>query len=334
MFRKFLPLLLLALAACDPCSGLGSCGTAQVRYQGFLSRSIGFPQGPAEGVRVRFVRTGGVKLESDTLVARSDSAGKFYFESRALEEGQVDGDLWIYPPDPIPPVRKPVHLATSRAPGEVRQFGEIRIPFPYFGYEIKLFFGANREPAVGVEARFRRTGGVPLAVPDTFTVFSDERGIIFLRPRSTTYGEVTGDLTIYPPLPYKEIHFPNFTMKSFVVDRADSTIMVQLGPRLPYSIIFVWSDTGQGAEGVEVEFDRTGGIPVSPERLVTRSDRFGTVHIDPAPLRSGEVVGDLVVRPPAPGRGFTVHDFRLSTVDDNRDYMLLGYWAITRGGTQ
>lgn len=333
MLLRLLPFLLLALAACDPCTGLGSCDTAQVRYQGFLTRSIGFPKGPAEGVVVRFVRTGGVRLESDTLTTRSDSTGRFVLESRAREEGQVTGDLWVYPPSPIAPVRVPVRMATSRAPGEVLQLGEVGIAYPYFGYEIKLFYGANRQPAVGVEARFRRTGGVAID-PDTFTVVSDRGGTLFLRPRASTYGDVTGDLTIYPPPPYKEIRFPNFTMKTFTTDRADSVVAVQLGTSLPYSIIFVWSDTGRGAEGVEVEFIRTGGIPISPAHFVTRSDRFGTVHVDPAPLLSGEVVGDLVVRPPAPGRGYTVRDFRLRTVEGAPAYMLLGYWSIPVEGSR
>lgn len=333
MFRKLFPLLLMALAACDPCTGLGSCDTAQIRYQGFLRRGIGFPQGPAEGVMVRFVRTSGVKLASDTLVARSDSTGRFMFESQAQEEGQVMGDLLVYPPGPIAPVRKQVRMATTRAPGEVLQLGEVKVAYPFFGYEIKLVFGATQSPVEGVEARFRRTGGIRID-PDTFTTVSDASGTLFLRPRASTYGDVIGELTIYPPPPHKEIRFPDFTMRTFVTDRPDSTVTLQLGSRLPYSIIFVWSDTGKGVEGVEVEFVRTGGIPISPARFVTRSDRFGTVHVDPAPLRSGEVVGDLVVRPPAPGRGYTVHDFRLTTVDDNRSYVLLGYWGIPVEGAK
>ncbi len=82
MLRKLSLLLVLALPACDPCTGVGACDGPQVRYEGTVNKLFSNPQGPAEGIRVKFVRTAGVELEADSLVAHSDATGRFRLEGR------------------------------------------------------------------------------------------------------------------------------------------------------------------------------------------------------------------------------------------------------------
>lgn len=319
----------LLVAACDPCTGVGSCVAPQLRYEGVLTRKFGYPAGgPAEAVTVKFVRTGGVQLESDTLVATSDAKGRFLIEGRATREGQVIGDLVIMPPGPIEPIReRGLQLATTRAPGEVLRLREREIPYPYFSYSVALHFRATGQPAAGVEAVFRRTGGIRLN-SDTLRLTADPRGFLLIRPTTLEHGIVTGELTVYPPPPYKPIVLPDLRLRTAVTEHADSVIRVGIGSRLPYMVQFLWADTDEGVEGLEIEFVRTGGVPISPATYRAVTDRFGSVAIEPAPLASGQVVGDLHVRPPAPGRAFTVPGLRLSTVEDDRPRIYLRFWKV------
>jgi hypothetical protein len=328
MLRAILPLLLLVTAACDPCAGVGTCSVPQVRYEGILNKLFANPPGPAEGIRVKFVRTAGVEIEADSLVGRSDAEGRFRLEGRTRGEGEVSGNLWIYPPDTIAPVRvEGVRMLTSRVPGDLRRLGEWKVPYPHFSYQGVLYYRATGRPATGIEVKFRRTGGIPLD-SDTFRVVSDQFGHFNLRPKTSIPGEVTGEITIFLLPPYKPYTIKELKLTTFLEPRPDSLIRIGIGSRLPYSAILVWENNGQGVGGVEVVFQRTDGVLISPERFVTSTDQHGTVHLNPAPLTSGEVVGDVYVRPPPPGRAFVIRDLRLKTVDDDRAHELLGYWGV------
>lgn len=329
--RWILLLPLLLLAACDPCSGLGACEAPQVRYAGTVSKR--FPGGPAEGVRVEFARTGGVELEPGALEGRADAAGEFILQGRARAEGEVVGTLSFFPPEPIPPVRiEGVRLATSRAPGELRKLGDWKVPYPYLNYQVELRHLATGKPAAGVEVEFRRTGGIPV-YPDTFRVTADERGFVLLRPRTSMVGEVVGELEVFPLPPYRAFTVPSVRLATFVEEGQTSVLKVRVGSHLPYWISLVWKETGQGVEkgrgieGAEVEFRRTGGILIFPERYTSRSDRFGTAGLHPVPLSSGEVVGDVVIRPPPPGRDTTVTGVRLKTYEQEYVHWL-GWWEV------
>lgn len=329
MFLRLCLLLLpLLTTACDPCSALGSCGAPQVRYEGRLEKAFGPAAGPAGDVRVKFVRTGGVELESDTVGARSGPDGRFLLEARAEAEGQVVGDLWIYPPEPVEPVRvEGVRMATSRAPGEVRTLGEWKVAFPYFAYQASVYYRATREPARGVEVEFRRTGGIPVH-PDTFRVTTNQWGEATLRPRTEVYGEVVGELVVHPLPPYAPFTVRDVRLRTFVTERVDSLIRIGIGSGLPYAVHVFWEEDRTPAEGVELEFRRTSGVPITPERFTSRSDRYGTAWLNPTPLAPGEVVGDVTLRPPPPGETVVLRGVRLPTVEDDRVPGILYAWGI------
>lgn len=331
MLWRLFPLVLLFLAAaCDPCTGLGSCVSPQVRSEGEIRRGVGIGRDPrpAEAVPVKFVPTGGISLEEDSLVARTDSAGRFRLEGRARGEGDVVGDLWIYPPAPVEPVRiRGVRLRTSRAPGNVHPLGSWKVDSPYLGYQFYLFYRSTGKAAPGVEVTFRRTGGVPLEA-DTLRLTSDARGYVILRPTVSTHGDVVGDLTVHPLPPQRPVVLRGLSLRTFTTERYDSVIPVGIGFGLPYSAIVVWEETGQGAAGVEVEFHRTGGVPIYPDPFITRSDEHGTILLNPTPLAQGEVQGNVILRPSGGAQQVTIRDVRLRTVDDNRSPVLLGFWGI------
>jgi hypothetical protein len=331
MMSRLLPaVLLLLMGACDPCSGLGSCVAPQVRYEGILTRGIGLGREgpPAAGVKVKFVPTGGISLREDTLFGSSDEEGRFTLEGEAEGEGVVTGELIIYPPTPIAPVRiGGVRMATSRGVGDLRRLGEWRIPFPYLAYQFHVYYRANGEPARGIEVEFRRTSGIPIQ-PESFRTTVDERGYVIVRPEIGAQGVLIGDLTVNPLPPRQPFTVRGLRLATVTEERFDSVFQIGIGQRLPYSAIVVWANTGAGIEGATVEFRRTGGVPIFPEKFVAKSDRFGTVQLNPTPLAPGEVRGDVVITPPAPGVAITLPDVRLATVEDDRATMLLGYWGV------
>lgn len=332
MMLRWLSLLLLVLsAACDPCAGIGACAEPQLRYTGIVTTL--FPDYPARDVRVEFVRRGGVGLADAKLTAVSDSAGVFVLEGRAQEEGKVTGDLVFYPPSPIAPVTiTDVEMSTARAPGELRRLGTWMIQYPFFAYKGALFHrNDGQPPAKGIEVEFRRTGGIPI-YPDTFTVLSDERGHFDLRPKTSVSGEVVGDVTVHLLPPYQPYVVRGLRLSTFTIPRIDSLIPLPIGYGLPYSALLTWEVGGRPAVGVEVEFRRTGGVRIYPERFVTRTDAFGTVLLNPAPLESGELVGDVVVRLPAPrGEVVVIPGLRLRTVEDSRPTQFLGFFRVPGG---
>lgn len=301
-----------------------------MRYQGELVRSIGagLDPVPAESIAIAFIPTSGVPLQVDTLRTRSDSTGRFTIELPTEAVGEVTGDLVFYPPSPIPPMRvRGVRLHTSRAEGDLRSLGRWEVRYPYFGYQIYLHYRANGKPAAGLEAVFRRTSGIPI-FPDTFRMVSDPRGYLLLRPGADRFGEVTGDLTVTLLPPRAPLVIRDLKLTTFLEERFDSVVSVGIGSRLPYSAIIVSAKTGKAVAGAEVEFKRRGGILIYPEHFVAKSDSYGTVHLDPVPLESGELRGDFIVRPPSPGDSLVIRDVRLPTVEDDRVYELLGFWGV------
>lgn len=332
MTRWPIPFLLLALSACDPCSGVGTCLSPRIRYRGEVFRGVGrdMEPVPAAGVSVRFVPTGGVTLANGSLRTTTDPSGAFMLDAMAEREGEVRGDLWLYPPSPLDSVRvADVVMSTSRAPGDRHFLGRWVVPYPYLGFQFHLFYRATGMPATGAEVTFRRTGGVPVA-PDTFRARADARGYVVLRPGTTSMGELVGDAVIHLLPPRQPIELKGLRFPTFVEQRYDSVVEVGIGARLPYAAIIVDAVTGKGVADVEVEFRRKGGVLTSPERFVARSDAFGTVRLDPVPLQSGEVRGDFIVRPPSPWKSDTIADVRLKTVEDERAYEILGYWGVKR----
>jgi hypothetical protein len=284
---------------------------------------------PAESIPVAFIRTGGVELDQDTLRATTDADGKFVLTMPAGSGGEVVGDLVFTPPTPIPAMRVPdVHMRTTRAAGDLYELGKWKIDYPYIGYQIFLHYRATGKPAAGLEAVFRKTSGIS-TTPDTLRMVSDARGYLILRPEVSAVGTVTGDLTVNLLPPRAPLVLRDLRLSTFQEERYDSVISVGIGLRLPYSAIIVSAATGSAVAGAEVEFERTGGIQIYPEHFVARSDEYGTVHLDPVPLEAGELRGNFIVRPPAPGEPLVIRDVRLPTVEDDRIYELLGYWGVS-----
>jgi 5-hydroxyisourate hydrolase-like protein (transthyretin family) len=327
MFRFLILLVPLFAAACDPCGGIGLCGAPQVRYDGELLRR--YPAGPADGIRVDFVRSGGAALESDVLTAETDRSGRFRLQGEARDEGVVVGTLRFHPPAPLEPVRiEGVRLTTTRAAGEARFAGSWSIELPHLPYEAHFYHRRSGLPAAGIEIEFRRTGGIRVE-PDTFRVTTDAWGNVKLTPITREVGEVTGELIVYPLPPFRPYAIPGVKMSTFTTPRADSTVVRSgIGPHLPYAGVLVWEGTGTPAAGVELEFRRTAGVSIHPDPFVTLSDGFGTFHVNPTPLELGAVEGDLVVRSLETHAGHVLRHLRLPVIEGEFPIQNMGPFTL------
>jgi hypothetical protein len=322
--------LLLVLGSCDGgCLGIGPCETPTVRYEGLIEKA--YPGGPAPGVEVVFIRTGGVSLESDSISARTNEQGRFRLEIGATQTGEVRGDLLIYPPvSGSQPTRSPVRIEAVRTPGDITFLGKWAVPYPHLPYEASFFYRATNQPAVGIEVEFRRTGGIAVE-PDTFRTTTDAWGNVKIRPLTRVSGEVRGELVVFPLPPHRSFTIPDLRMRTFTTGRADSLfVRMGIGSLLPYAAVVVWETNGQAVAGAEIEFVRTGGVPVQPNPYRTVTDAFGTFLLTPIPLAEGEVVGRLTITPPAPWRARVIENFRLQTTQHEGGLLHMGFISIPR----
>jgi hypothetical protein len=100
-----------------------------------------------------------------------------------------------------------------------------------------------------------------------------------------------------------------------------------VGPSLRYLGRILRADTDAPIADAVVEFQRTSGIAVAPSVLTSRTIASGLFPLAPNPLDTGEVVGNLTIRPPAPFRDTTFTGIRLRTFDSDT-LRLGGVWRL------
>jgi hypothetical protein len=330
--RVLLLLLAVGATACDPCSGVLGCGELRLRYRGEVTQR--YVDAPIADARVEFVRTGGPRLERDTLAATTDAQGRFLLEARAYGDADVVGWLRVHDAqgvlvDSIGEMRlRPTSMA-----GNALDLS-LRLPHATVGRYGVLVWRGTDQRAAGVRVEFHRTGGVP-TYPEHFSTVTDAAGRFVFAAVPLAEGVVMGDLVFDLAPPYRAerhaaVHFPA------VGGGPDQEIagVWGVGPIFPYMGLLLWGDTREVASGVQVEFRRTGGIPITPEQVVMTSNgnEYGNVRLLPVtPLDYGEVVGELTIRPPAPYPTVVIPDFRLHTVEEDVPfYSVLQVWEIPR----
>lgn len=204
------------------------------------------------------------------------------------------------------------------------------------GYVIEHLTGG---PATGTRVEFRPESGV-FVDPDTIWTEVDENGIFTIQMDATGPGEVTGTMVLHPAAPYH--HFV-FNVGRVRIPTTDIRGEVQLlgvwgvGPlRGPPHISYVgelfYLDTDERAEGIEVEFRRTGGIAVEPDTFVVTSNEQGRfpLFMHPVSGSEGHVIGDLYIRPPAPYQPQVIEGVEMETTVGRGFIRLLGVWGVER----
>lgn len=323
----------LVLSGCDPCSGVVSCKDQP--SLGVGGRIVVLETGGAvPGVEVELIRVGGVDLLRDRVSTVTDDDGYYHLQVGAREVGTVLVHIVVSPPEPGPSYRvSNLSFETSSVRGEGYDLGRWTSE-PYVAYIGQLQDRRTQtpiRPAPGeVTVDFRRTGGVEIepAVIEGLPVDFGGRFRITADPAAD--GVVLGELTVHHPdlpQPYtRELRVPTFHDGGSI----GLAGVMYIGPSLAYvgHVFFNDEDGRRMAVGTEVEFRRTGGIPVSRDTAVTEVMSWGfglPVHT----VYEGEVVADLIFRPPAPWRGDTIRDLRIPTFnsDENR---VIGTWDLTR----
>jgi hypothetical protein len=326
--RGAVPLLAVLVAACDPCFGTFACEPTQILYEGMLRDQR--TEEPLADTPIRFLRREGVALSADTLTAVTDAAGRFRLQASAAASGVVAGDLYVMPSEQAGYIHvRTLSLATTSVRGDVRYVEVLLVP-PRISQVGELRWRASRTPATGVRIEFRRTGGVP-TLEEVFEHTSNEHGRFIIVLTALTDGEVVGDLVLQPPPPFRTevVRGLRLTTRR-EEDFLEFAGVWGLGLHISYRGELVWLRDWTPAQGVEVEFRRTAGIELVQERIMIRTDDNGNFVVQAAPLneQEGEVVGELIIRPPPPLEPVVVPGLRLSTSAVDGELRFLGRWAI------
>jgi len=289
---------------------------------------------PLQGVEVVFRRTGGVQLANpadSVFRITTPSSGTIPFFNnliQPIEAGDLIGDLTINIPAPFTPtVHKDVHIPATPNyhPGAlIRSFGA----GPSLAYHLEVDYrGKYNTHVAGAQVTFQRTGGIMIDPPSwTQTTADDGRAIFYVRPLES--GTLIGDVTVVPPAPWKSYTRTGMQFPTFDDDGAILYAILWVGPGLSYYVII--RNNGVPMKGVEVDFQRTGGIEVSPASLSSVTNDSGMVFIAPEPASEGDLTADITVKPPAPLAGFVVRGLKLTAVDADipGGRILLGDWDL------
>jgi hypothetical protein len=331
--RSLVAVTLIVATACDPCSGVGSCVTApRLALEGTIFEHLSGLAQP--GVRVDVIRTGGVELDSDSTSAITDARGHWQISMPAQSAGDAVVDVNVRSPVADYRVRG-LHFATTERRGD----GNVLEPWvtnPYFPYTAELHYRTFQDSRVaGATLEFHRTGGIDFHLNGSdaggeYSGVSDAAGrvILFdLLAHARSLGDLVGDIIVHLPAPLPPDTTHGVTLSATQLLRAPPPVVIWIGagPSLFYIGEFHERRSGKPAPGVQVTFQRTGGVPTIPETFSATTDAAGRFAFPLRPLADGAVMGDLHVVPPAPGTPFTLSNLHLDSFRDNQP-RLFGVW--------
>lgn len=197
--------LLVALTACDPCSGVISCSSPPfIAIDGQMVETT-FGQG-VDGVRIDVIRRSGVALESDSTSTVTASGGLWRVVLVPATAGDISADVVVTTNAGVTYRVGALTFRTLTRRGEANVL-ERWVVDPYFPDVAELFTeGTTDERVQGATVEFRRTGGLefhgPLVANGVVTATTDAAGRIPLVSRSnggvftSGLGTTVGDLVV------------------------------------------------------------------------------------------------------------------------------------------
>jgi hypothetical protein len=278
------------------------------------------------GVALDFVRTSGVALASDSARTTTDADGRFQLAVEASDVGEVVGDLVVRVPAPWSPYRvRGLRFRTSEVRGEGQVLGRLVVD-PYIEFIGVLYDRRNGRPLDGARVTIQRTGGV-VTSPDRVVTTSDSLGRIFYDARAAEPGDMVADVVVAGSSLPRASHLSGVRIAAAYLDRVPQVAAVwRIGAGLPYVGVLFRRGSGIRSAGIEVEFQRIGGIAADPDTFVVGTNADGAFSLVTTPLADGVLVGNLIVRPPPPAVAETIQAIRLQTVD-TEPLILLGVWG-------
>jgi hypothetical protein len=285
-------------SACDPCAGMSPCGPDfnRVSVNGRVVTTESGTAVPETAIDLVVVRSGG----TDSMRVSTDAEGLFQV---TLPSSVVDVRrlrLRVNPP------ASPPYVIDSLPCAAVWRGEPCVVPTLVHQPHLPMYqFIYRNDPTLAAEfvrVRFTRTGGSNLVGPsikDTFDVQTGIFGIVTLFPDgvfSSGLQPVVGDLIVDLPPPIGTTLRRSYQVKPTPYFGPRPLAAQAVGPWLAYEMTFHDSATGNGRAGVELSFQRTGGISGSRESFVTMSTQDGLVGFPMLPLTTGTMIGDFTIR--------------------------------------
>lgn len=310
--------MLFVIAACDPCTGVAGCNGDPVA--GLSGRILDEISGaPAAGVAVDVIRTDGVAVARDSVRVFTDAEGLFMAELDATELGDAIVDVVVSPPG-LPGYRvRDIHVPVSRRRGEalVLPTWANRPSLPELAFSFRRAFPKVVLPNVHVT--FKRTGGAQLTglgPNETFTTQSGADGWFPLFARQVkpvSFDTVFGELTVDEAAPFQTRSVKIVPSHEF--RRHSRLLDFGFGPSIEWHFLAIdRGHTDRAVSGVVVEFQKTGGLPVTVPDWSATTDGTGQVIFPGMTEAIGTLAGHLRVTPPTPWKPFE-RDVTLDTFD-------------------
>lgn len=258
-----------------------------------------------------------------------DQGGRFLIMPATQEFGEVVGDLTFTHEDyPRPFVFRDVRIRSEYRDLPI-ELGGVFILGASLNYAGEIFRRGAPQGFLmeGYEVEFRRTGGLSVT-PDTFRVPVQPWGGFSLATEPGGDGTVEGELIVFPP--------PGFSRDtiSSSMDTYDGSEQRLLGrwgtgPSLDYAVELYRRSAGQQfvMDDVEVQFRRTGGIPVDPDTFVVRTTSWGAFGLHTFAEEEGVLEGEFVVRLPEPRGDQLITGVEIPTFNSD-EQRLLGRWGV------
>lgn len=308
--------LLVALVGCEPCAGTSICGQGvHVSYTGHIVERA--TQQSVAGARVTFTRTGGIALVSSAINAYTDSHGFFRLAAEASTEGAVIGTLRVAPPGrPSYDVRG-LSLQTTTISGDGGNLGRL-VADPYIMFIAELrsrLLGAGSGLA-RASVTFRRTGGIRIS-QEVIATAADAYGRFYLDPQALEPGTLEGIVTVSAPGFPRSYDIPVQIETRYQDVIVRDVAVLNVGGGLLWAGEVYHRGSNRHVAGIPVDFQRTSGLAVTPERFSTTTNDIGLFAIQPTPLGEGEMVGTVTVHPPTPWAPIVVPNVRVYTFDSD-----------------
>lgn len=297
--------LLALMAACDPCVGTAQCVRADesVTVSGSI---VHYATGePLAGVQVdvRFSSPGAPDVVQPVV---TDSEGLWEARAVVLGTQSVSADISITPPGGLS-YKVPTFTVPRGEPLYVGQWVDI----PYVRYIGFLTF--KGAPLPHAHVRFWPKEGVVPLNPSTPASYTDGIGAFTMLMSGPAVGRVVGNLVIDHPLLGTSTTIESFPIElGFRYEFPRPLSSLETAPKLEYGGAIVFLGTGEHTGGVAFEFTRTGGVEISPSTFTVTSRPDGYFNFAVEPLSSGEVIGDVTIRPPT-GAATTYTGVRFAT---------------------
>lgn len=282
------------------------------------------------GARIEFTRTGGVAITPAIVQSQADGRGFFTLPLDASVDGTVIGDVRVSSADGTKAsTYRAVRFATYdslylRSSG-LWAFGE------RWAWAVELWRNGILMPAPDVSVEFRRTGGIAIT-PALIGGRTGSDGRFELKAQVTDTGMVIGDLTVFPATGPPQV-IPNLSFRTFEGDELRFGGVYGFGSKLRWAwAVELWThDRLVPAPDVGVEFRRTGGVAITPDRIGGRTDRDGRFELKAMVTDTGDVIGELAVFP-AVGPTRIIPNLRLHTFegDDLRFGGVYGFGPALR----